>query len=726
MSLNLPDVPAAKIKSLKPSVFRADVQGLRAIAVLAVIADHLLGYPAGGFVGVDIFFVISGFLITGLLLREQEKNGRISFADFYRRRIRRIMPVAVIVLAATVAASWALFAKVRAQDISWDGFWALIFGANWHLAAVGTDYMNAEGPVSPLQHYWSLAVEEQFYFIWPWIIVLVLGVVAGRFSMQPQQARRLLTAVFAVVIVATFAFAVWETAVNPTVAYFSTISRAWELAIGALLAVVGSRFANLSLRVRTVLGYVGLAGIAWSLFFITPTMAFPGPWAVVPVLSTALVIAAGTGGEQRYLYPLTNPVSGYIGNISYSLYLWHFPVIILMGALIPQEDTVAWAAMVLGMFALSIASYHFIEDPIRKSSWLEPSRKNKRRDKGGIWDQKSVPAGMGVLVLITAMVVMLAVTKPLAADEASAFQPAPLALNGAAAPTQPAAEPTTAAGKLAVELAAASTAMTWPELSPSVDELKLVPEWIEDRCLDTNESNFTRCAYGDPAADKTAVVLGDSVSISWMPGLRESLGKEGWRIQLLTMTQCPAVEIPVTKSDNAEGFTEDCLEHQQWAQEKVAQLNPDMVIVSSSLSAPGRVVGAGETPDVLDAWTEATAKTLQELKGSTSGDVVLLSVAMRGANLLNCATKVSRPADCKRTAEGDGFLGAVAAEEAAAAQVEGVRFVSTVPWFCTPNAQCPAFAGNTPIYAEGGHITPEYSAKLAPLLGPALLGEPAE
>ena len=721
MSQLMLDVPASQTKPKNKAVFRPDVQGLRAVAVLAVIADHLLGYPVGGFVGVDIFFVISGFLITGLLLREQEKNGRISFPDFYRRRIRRIMPVAVIVLAVTVSASWAVFSTGRAQSITWDGFWALIFGANWHLASVGTDYMQAEGPVSPLQHFWSLAVEEQFYVVWPWIIVLVLGVLANRLSLQPARARRVLASVFVIVIVATFAFAVWESAANPAVAYFSTISRTWELAIGALLAVAGSRFANLSVRARTILGYAGLSGIAWSVFLVTPTMPFPGPWAVVPVLSAALVIAAGTGGEQPYMYPLTNRVSGYIGDISYSLYLWHFPVITILGAMIPQEDSVAWSLMILGMFALSIASYHFIEDPIRKSTWLDPAAAKKRRGKVALFDHKSGYAAMVVLALVTAMVVMMALTKTTTPEDTSAFQAQPLALSGTAAPTaQP--EPTTPDGKLSAELAAANAATSWPVLVPSVDELKdkFVPEWVEDNCLNTNDANLKRCLYGDPAATKTAVVLGDSVSISWMPGLRESLGKQGWKIQLLTMGQCPAVEIPVTRPNNAEGFTEACLEHQRWAMEKVKRMSPEMVIVTSALSTTARVVGADQNPDVLGDWTDTTVRKLEELKSATDGDVVLLSVAMQGANLLDCATKISKPKAC--TGTNSTYLPTVAAEEKAAAQVPGVRFVSTVPWFCTTNNQCPAFAGTTPIFVDGSHITPAYSAKLAPVMGPALLG----
>ena len=145
--------------------FRPDIQGLRAVAVLAVVANHLFGFPAGGFIGVDVFFVISGFLITGQLFREHHKQGRISFADFYRRRVRRIFPISTVVIIVTVAASFVIYLTARAQTVAVDGIWALFFAGNWHFAFLGTDYWANTGSISPLQHYWSLAVEEQFYLV---------------------------------------------------------------------------------------------------------------------------------------------------------------------------------------------------------------------------------------------------------------------------------------------------------------------------------------------------------------------------------------------------------------------------------------------------------------------------------------------------------------------------------------------------------------------------------
>ncbi|WHP58415.1 acyltransferase family protein [Arthrobacter sp. KFRI-F3372] len=574
-----------------------------------------------------------------------------------------------------------------------------------------------------MQHYWSLAVEEQFYVVWPWLIVLVLGFAADRLRWRPVTARAVLAGVFASVVVGTFIFAFWETYTNPSVAYFSTISRTWELGIGALLAVCGGAFTKMSIVARTLLGYAGLSGIAWSIVFVTPEMPFPSPWAAVPVLATALVIAAGTGGGQPFLYPLTNRVSGYLGDISYSLYLWHFPVISILAALIPTDDVVVCAAMILGMFALSIASYHFIEDPIRRSSWLEPGRRGLRSVESN-HTEKNKYAALGVLTLVTALVVTLALAKATDPVDTRGFQSQPVDIlatpsnmptssNASKTPTQ----------QLSAEITAALSSTEWPDLTPSVDSLRgqFVPEWKDDKCLDVTRENVSRCVYGDVAADKTVVLLGDSVSISWMPGLRQSLGVQGWKIQSLTKGQCPAIGVSVTRPNNPEGFTEACAAHQLWVLEQVEQMQPDMIVVTSSLGAASLLVGVEAGAEALNVWREATVDRLQALQRISDAQVVLLSPSGQGKNLGECATNFSVPGDC--VADGANFFELLQVEQAAAASVPGVRYVSTADWFCTPNRQCPAFAGNTPIFVDGGHITPAYSAKLAPVLGPAILGE---
>lgn len=359
------------------------------IAVTVVILDHLCRWPSGGFVGVDVFFVISGFLITGLLLREHERTGTISFWGFYRRRIKRILPAATLVVIITVAASFLLLSTARSVQTALDGIWASLFAANWHFALGGTDYFQPDTAVSPLQHYWSLSVEEQFYFVWPWLMLLIFWFIAQRTKITRTGARRVVGATILAITAVSFAWSLWETASSPTWGYFSTWSRVWELGIGATIAVFAPVFVRIPPALRPVLGWVGLAGIVASLFIITPELPFPGPWAALPVAATALVIASGTGGTQRYMWPIMNPVSSYVGDVSYSLYLWHWPIIILFGAYFPLTEPVPLAIAAVLIVVLSIASFHLVENPIRKSGWLEPHstrshHRGRRRWQAGL------------------------------------------------------------------------------------------------------------------------------------------------------------------------------------------------------------------------------------------------------------------------------------------------------------------------------------------------------
>ncbi len=223
---------------------RADIQGLRALAVLLVILDHLWGWPAGGFIGVDVFFVLSGFLITGLLLNANQR-GSISFLDFYRRRIRRIIPAAVLVITATIGATYALIGKARGDVVAEDGIWAFFFASNWHYGAIGTDYWANSTITSPLQHFWSLAVEEQFYLVWPWVMVGFLGFGASAAGRGLRTRAGLFVATVALVI-GLFVYSIWHTETAPLWAYFSTLDRAWELGAGALLAMVRPRLRLIS------------------------------------------------------------------------------------------------------------------------------------------------------------------------------------------------------------------------------------------------------------------------------------------------------------------------------------------------------------------------------------------------------------------------------------------------------------------------------------------------
>ena len=253
------------------------------VAVLLVFANHLLGFPSGGFIGVDVFFVISGFLITGNLLRMAESTGNVSFKRFYWNRVRRIVPAATIVLLLTVLASFMIFQSFRAQRIGLDAFFAFIFMSNWWFAARDTNYFANDDAVSPIQHYWSLSVEEQFYFIWP-ALIFVIGVLVVSKSWTHEHRMRLAGRVMVGIIAVSLAWAIYQTHVAAAWAYFDTVSRVWELGVGALLATSTAALANIPVNRKPLLSWGGLALIAAGALLIGQGAAgFPAPWALLPV-----------------------------------------------------------------------------------------------------------------------------------------------------------------------------------------------------------------------------------------------------------------------------------------------------------------------------------------------------------------------------------------------------------------------------------------------------------
>ena len=456
-----------------PPRARRDIQGLRAVAVVAVVLCHAIGWPSGGFVGVDVFFVVSGFLITGLLLREVDRTGRISLGGFYARRIRRILPAALLVLVAVAVAAFFVFNRARADQTLGDAVAAFLLVSNWRFAAEGTDYFHATDAASPLQHFWSLSVEEQFYLVWPGLLLLLLLLLP--LARRRGRGARLLVGLTGVLLAAaSFGWAMVQTSTEPTVAYFSTATRVWELAVGAILAALTPLLARIPAALRILAGWVGLAGVLWSFVVIDPDSAFPAPWAALPVAATALVIMGGVGGDPRarHLFPLTNPVSVFVGDMSYSLYLWHFPVIVFAAVLLPIGAPVT--PIVLGAIAvLSLASYLMLEQPLHRSPWLRPLSRSTAAPLVDVPAAEPAPSAPPRRELAS---------RPAGWTPGQRYYPgaprptAPLALEAASAPAAPAVETaavdeiapvTTAAGPVATRAAAAVDA---PERPLSAEE----------------------------------------------------------------------------------------------------------------------------------------------------------------------------------------------------------------------------------------------------------------
>jgi len=644
--------------------FRPDIEGLRGVAVLLVLACHVTGWPRGGFLGVDVFFVLSGFLITGLLATEGERTGRISLRRFYARRARRLLPVGLLVLVVTDVAAFFLLLASRAHATVVDSLWALASLANVHFARLGTDYFSLTRPPSAVQHYWSLSVEEQFYFVWPTLTLLALAAALAR----RWPVRRVLTVLAATVVVASFAWSVYLTAADPTSAYFSSFARAWELGIGALLALVG-----LSVRSRPWLAVVGALGLLAAVFVIGPTTPVPGYAAALPGLATVALIAAAP--PLLGIVPLR-----YVGRISYSLYLWHWPVIVLAADVPGGTSPVGKVLVVLLAFGLSVASYHLVEAPVRASSWLTPGGDRHRRPL-----RRSTAPAWG-LVAAAALATTWVVTTPTAVPTPQL----PAVSDKGAVPRD-----------LSADITRSLELTSWPD---GLDDLTAagVPEWIQDKCLDVGPRNEDKCTYGPKNAKHVAVLMGDSVAISWLPALRVAAAQAGWRIHVLTRRQCPN---PALTAGSTRAVSASCSQHQGWAAEQVLALRPELLVLSNRYG--------GATPE---QWREGTAATLARLAPADARTVVLSPPPETG-NLQQCHTRLSEPSQCTKPISNE-YRAFTAAEKAAATKA-GARFVDTRSWFCARDL-CPAVIDGAPVHWDGRHLSAPYSRFLGPYVEQAL------
>ena len=385
---------------------RPEIQALRAVAIGCVVAYHF--WPAmlpAGFVGVDVFFVVSGFLITGLLLRDVERAGRIRLGEFYARRARRILPAAIVVLSASALATLLVVPRIDWRPFLQQILSSTLYVQNWHLARDSQIPKRADLESTPVQHFWSLSVEEQFYLVWPLLILLALWL-AARYGHR----RLLIVVILGATTVASFAYGVVLTEQDHNLGYFSTFARAWEFGIGGLLALAPQIVGERLRRTRALAMWVGLAAIAVAARTFTDAELFPGWIALLPVLGTAAVIWAGMPRAALSLAPVAalRPVQ-WFGDISYSLYLWHWPIIMFTPYLTgrPSQAPVMALLLVLSI-AVADASKRWIEDPFRRLGSAAAPHPLRQRRRLGL----ASGAAVVIVALLSSGAVGYAVEKP--------------------------------------------------------------------------------------------------------------------------------------------------------------------------------------------------------------------------------------------------------------------------------------------------------------------------
>ena len=688
--------------------FRQDIQGLRALAVLLVILDHArIGPFHGGFVGVDVFFVISGFLITGLLVSEAERTGRVSLLGFYARRARRILPAATLVIVVTVGFGIYLLSAVEAKGAVQDALWATFFAANFKLAHDGTDYFQNDTPPSPLQHYWSLAVEEQFYVVWPLLVVLLCTYAlwrarrsAGQRSLGPR-VRDLGVSPLVVIVGISFAFSVYHSTTDPVDAYFSPFTRVWELGIGALIACLSTRLILLKPSVQALLAWGGLVAVVAAALLYNGTTIFPGYAGALPVVGTAALLAGGlraaSWGPQRLLS--LRPMRA-VGDWSYSLYLWHWPVLILVAAVWHPVSGWQGALVMAGVVPLAALSYHFVENPVRRAQVFKVRRLR------------------GVLLYPAVVVLtlpMLAAANGYVEDEVSGGGPpittADFGQDGPGADSGFSQDPVVALVQASVK-AAQNDYEIPADLKPSVLDLGTdIPDLGDCQYFEIN-SNRPLCPRGDTEGDKTLVLIGDSHARQWVPALDELAKRYGYTAYYLIREGCPSADVTPWMVHG--GPSTDCEAFQDWARDQVEELQPDVVLLGSEANRRGFTTDDGDHVDDADEmatmYREGMEREIDYLSPHSQRVVVIGDPPAVVTHPGRCLSE--RDATLKKCLSKEDKLSLVfinSLRQAAAAR--GVPFVETAAWFCA-DGLCPSVVGDYIAHRDRTHISQSYAGFL--------------
>ena len=664
--------------------FRPDIQALRAVAVLAVVVNHLWPeWLTGGYVGVDVFFVISGFLISSHLAREISATGRVRLGRFYARRVRRLLPAAFVVLGFSLVAAYLLLPYPRWAATAEEAVASALYYENWLLAAQSVDYSAVNAVASLVQHYWSLSVEEQFYLCWPLLLLLL-------FRVRGQLAG------IVVVGVASLGYSVYLTEVSPNEAYFVTPVRVWEFALGAVIALLGGRLvlSRAASGAASLLGFALIVGSAVAYGHDTP---FPGYLALVPTVGTALVIVAGNGGLRLWHTPITSsrPVQ-FLGNVSYSLYLWHWPLILLAPfALGAGELGTLELFGVLGMsVVLAYLSKVLVED-----RGIVLTRRTGLTFAGMV-------AGLFVVALVAGLLNSSYGRHVAQAEREMAAQAADRC-HGAGA-LDPANDcPSPLGPARVVAMGPANAYHKTPKECVQLDEYLAVDRKTTTIC------DFSRGAESAPVV----WLVGDSHAQQWQGPLFDLARERRWVLKLSYLGGCPfaAVEFVGYRAITGESGTKPCMDWTERMADVIAADSPDAVAVSFYARQEFADDGSGRSQ--LDQYRDGLTPYWRKWTDAGARVVVLADPPLN---------REVRTRDCVTLNPGDPLACAAPRSVAhppdplteAARSTPEVTLVDLTDHFCDP-ARCYAVVGNVAVYYDGDHLNLEFVRSLKPMLAPA-------
>ena len=700
-------------RSAKPG-FRPDVEGLRAVAVVAVVLFHAaVPGVGGGFVGVDVFFVISGFLITGLLWREASSTGTVRLRRFYGARARRLLPASAAVGVVTAVASAFLLPPLQVPSVMGDGIASALYVSNFWFILQLQNYFDPGLP-TPFEHYWSLGVEEQFYFVWPALIIGTAWLIrrARRHKTgHPTSSTRPFLVVLMLVAAVSFAMSLAATYLVPSVAFFSLPTRAWQLAVGGLVALTVGQWRRLPATFAAIAGWGGLALILLACTLLSKTTLYPGTAALLPVLGTALVIGAGCSASSQGCGRVLawSPMQA-VGRVSYSWYLWHWPVLLLAPLLLGHPLGLAGRlVLVLVSGGLAVLTLHLIENPLR---FAAPLRRSPARS-----------LAVGGVATAAAVSVCVAVTMSMPSPVGPGAPAAPLAVTVASFPATNAeayeAAVDRAFAQVQAAVAAAADQKTVPSnLNPPLSDAVVEPrDMIRNSCLHTFfEVGQPECATGDTASATTVALVGDSNATMWRPALEVVASQQGWRLDTLTKSGCPPMDLPVTGPVRRWLYT-NCTKWRGEIIERLSAKHPRLVVLSIWRGYGGAELGWQPGFTSYDPeWMDSLTRLVRQLRG-TGAQVLVLGpipdphsmVAICVSGHLDDTTACSAP---RSTAVNDAGIAA----ESAATRAGGGHYVDVTELFCTAD-RCPVVVGDTLVYSDETHVTAAYARLLAPVIG---------
>ena len=608
----------------------------------------------GGFVGVDVFYVISGYLITSLLLRELEVRGTIRLMDFWARRMRRILPASVLVLCASMVGA-AIFLPLELKSRAADELpAAALYFINWRLADKAVDYFADNTQPSIFLQYWSLAIEEQFYAAWP-LIVILISVVAFRFSRNAAPARVLMWTAIAITL-SSFGTCLYLTGHNQPYAFFGTFSRAWQLGIGAVIGLLPP--VSISLFARRWMASAGIAAIVFAGVLFTNETPYPGLAAVLPTAGAAALILAGQreeiGGLVGSLLKLPTVVQ--IGRWSYSWYLWHWPVLVLGTAYSAAKPWLIF--LVLLSLLLACLTYYVIEQPARHWPTLTRS------------PRISVAAGLF------------------------------LSLG--------------AAGFALLAQATFAKPMIYLSSGERLNAKAIRNDKADECLLSYDETKQPPCIYGDASGSRRAVLFGDSHAASWLPAADLAAKTAGWSLLARTKASCSSINVPLSNNRLSRPYVE-CSSWRDDVLSELKKLDPQLILLTNS-STPSVIDRMGERlkgEELENALIEGEKSLVDQLLADTNATIVLIrDITTSHENPVTCLLEnPMNEAACRWNRRQTAYpRGKYEGEQR-------VKIVDLNDDIC-PSGTCRAILNGRVVMRDGGHLTASFAATLAPNFEP--------